>query len=74
METAAYPMHINLIVSWHKKTGLMYTNTPTYSYYSMYLPYCLRFYRTEQEIDTIICVGVFLGNKTGFVRLGHNFR
>ena len=26
---------------------------------------------TEQEIDTIIHTGVFSGNKTGFVRLGH---
>ena len=25
---------------------------------------------TEQEIDTIIHVGVFSGDKTGFVRLG----
>ena len=27
---------------------------------------------TEQEIDTIIHMGVFSGDKTGFVRLGHN--
>ena len=26
---------------------------------------------TEQKIDTIIHTGVFSGNKTGFVRLGH---
>ena len=26
---------------------------------------------TEQEIDIIIHMGVFSGNKTGFVRLGH---
>ena len=29
-------------VTWHEKTGLMYTKY-TYSYYSMYLLYCLRF-------------------------------
>ena len=28
MVTAAYPMHIDLFVTWHKKTGLMYINTP----------------------------------------------
>ena len=27
---------------------------------------------TEQEINTIIWMGVFSGNKTGFVRLDHN--
>ena len=27
---------------------------------------------TEQEIDTIIWMGVFCGDKTGFVRPGHN--
>ena len=26
---------------------------------------------TEHEIDTIIHMGVFSGDKTGFVRLGH---
>ena len=26
---------------------------------------------TEQEIDIIIHMGIFSGNKTGFVRLGH---
>ena len=26
---------------------------------------------TEQEVDTIIRMGVFSGNKTGFVRPGH---
>ena len=26
---------------------------------------------TEQEIDTIIWMGVFCGDKTGFVRPGH---
>ena len=28
METAAYPMYIDLFVTQHKKTDLMYTNTP----------------------------------------------
>ena len=28
---------------------------------------------TEQEIDTIIWMDVFCGDKTGFVRPGHNY-
>ena len=28
---------------------------------------------TEQEIDTIIWMGVFCGDKTGFVRPGHKY-
>ena len=28
---------------------------------------------TEQEIDIIIHMSVFSGNKAGFVRLGHNY-
>ena len=33
--------------------------------------YRIRIAHTEQEIDTIIHTGVFSGDKTGFVRLGH---
>ena len=34
--------------------------------------YRIQIAHTEQEIDTIICMGVFYGDKTGFVRPGHN--
>ena len=33
--------------------------------------YRIQITHTEQEIDTIIWMGVFCGDKTGFVRLGH---
>ena len=33
--------------------------------------YRIQIAHTEQEIDTIIWMGVFCGNKTGFVRPGH---
>ena len=33
--------------------------------------YRIQIAHTEQEIDTIIWIGVFCGDKTGFVRPGH---
>ena len=33
--------------------------------------YRIQIAHTEQEIDTIIWMGVFCGDKTGFVRPGH---
>ena len=33
--------------------------------------YIIQIAHTEQEIDTIIWMGVFCGDKTGFVRPGH---
>ena len=33
--------------------------------------YRIQIAHTEQEIDTIIWMGVFCGDKTGFVRAGH---
>ena len=33
--------------------------------------YRIQIAHTEQEIDTTICMGVFYGDKTGFVRPGH---
>ena len=34
--------------------------------------YRIQIAHTEQEIDTIIWMGIFCGDKTGFVRPGHN--
>ena len=36
--------------------------------------YRIQIAHTEQEIDTIIWMGVFCGDKTGFVRPGHIFQ
>ena len=33
--------------------------------------YRIQIAHTEQEIDTIIWMGIFCGDKTGFVRPGH---
>ena len=36
--------------------------------------YRIQIAHTEQEIDTIIWMGVFCSDKTGFVRPGHKFK
>ena len=45
----------------------MYAKTPK----QFNKTYRIQIAHTEQEIDTIIWMGVFCGDKTGFVRPGH---
>ena len=45
----------------------MYTENPK----QLNKTYRIQIAHTEQEIDTLIWMGIFCGDKTGFVRPGH---